>query len=73
MQGEVPLLMSRGALSKLGMVYDLEGHSAQFKHLGIERFSLINDPRRASEKHYGKGHSVQVHFLLSVSRQLPLF
>ena len=40
-QGEVPLLMSRGALSKLGMVYDLEGHSAQFKHLGIERFSLM--------------------------------
>ncbi|CAE7806230.1 GIP, partial [Symbiodinium sp. KB8] len=40
-QGEVPLLMSRSALSKLGMVYDLEGHAAQFKHLGIERFSLM--------------------------------
>ncbi|CAE7721415.1 GIP [Symbiodinium sp. KB8] len=40
-QGEVPLLMSRSALSQLGMVYDLEGHAAQFKHLGIERFSLM--------------------------------
>ena len=40
-QGEVPLLMSRSALSKLGMVYDLEDHSAQFKHLGINKFSLM--------------------------------
>ncbi|CAE7353792.1 GIP [Symbiodinium sp. CCMP2592] len=40
-QGEVPLLMSRSALSKLGMVYDLEDHSAQFKKLGIDKYMLL--------------------------------
>ncbi|CAE7252997.1 RE1 [Symbiodinium sp. CCMP2592] len=40
-QGEVPLLMSRNALSKLGMVYDLEEHSAQFKKLGIDKYMLL--------------------------------
>ena len=39
--GEVPLLLSRKALSKLGMVYDIENHTARFKHLGIDGFGLL--------------------------------
>ena len=39
--GEVPLLLSRNALSRLGMIYDIENHSAQFKHLGIDHFKLL--------------------------------
>ena len=39
--GEVPLLLSRRALSRLGMVYDIENHTAQFKHLGIDHFRLL--------------------------------
>ena len=33
--------MSRSALGALGMVYDLEDHSAKFKHLSIDRFTLM--------------------------------
>ncbi|CAE7256949.1 GIP [Symbiodinium sp. CCMP2592] len=40
-QGEVPLLMSRSALSKLGMIYDVEEHSAKFRNLGIEKYTLL--------------------------------
>eukprot|EP00439_Symbiodinium_sp_Y106_P020736 s8223_g2.t1 len=39
--GEVPLLLSRNALSRLGMIYDIENHTAQFKHLGIDHFKLL--------------------------------
>ncbi|CAE7506765.1 GIP [Symbiodinium sp. CCMP2592] len=39
--GEVPLLLSRRALSKLGMIYDIENHTARFKHLGIDPFRLL--------------------------------
>ena len=39
--GEVPLLLSRKALSKLGMIYDIENHTAKFKNLGVDHFSLL--------------------------------
>ena len=39
--GEVPLLLSRKALSKLGMIYDIENHTATFKHLGVDHFKLL--------------------------------
>ena len=39
--GEVPLLLSRKALSKLGMIYDIEQHTAKFRHLGIDTFKLL--------------------------------
>ena len=40
-QGEVPLLLSRRALSTLGMLYDVERHAADFKHLGISNYQLL--------------------------------
>ena len=39
-QGEVPLLLSRSVLSGLGMVYDVENGTAQFRHLGIANHRL---------------------------------
>ena len=38
--GDVPLLLSRHALGKLGMVYDIENHRADFKKLNIENYKL---------------------------------
>ena len=40
-QGDVPLLLSRKVLSKLGMVYDVERHTAEFKHLDIPEYRLL--------------------------------
>ncbi|OLQ08605.1 hypothetical protein AK812_SmicGene7866 [Symbiodinium microadriaticum] len=39
-QGEVPLLLSRSVLSGLGMVYDVENGTAQFRHLSIANHRL---------------------------------
>ena len=38
--GDVPLLLSRHTLGKLGMVYDIENHRADFKKLNIENYKL---------------------------------
>ena len=38
--GDVPLLLSRNTLAKLGMVYDLENHCADFKKLDIYNHKL---------------------------------
>ena len=40
-QGEVPLLLSRRALSTLGMLFDVERHAADFKHLDILNYQLL--------------------------------
>ena len=40
-QGEVPLLLSRRALSTLGMLFDVERHAADFKHLNILNYQLL--------------------------------
>ena len=39
--GEVPLLLSRKALSTLGMFYDVEGHKADFRRIGLYDFPLL--------------------------------
>ena len=38
--GDVPLLLSRSVLGKLGMVYDIERHEADFKALGLTKYQL---------------------------------
>ena len=38
--GEVPLLVSRGALGKMGMVLDVEDNTASFKKLGVRDMAL---------------------------------
>ncbi|CAE7226615.1 RE2, partial [Symbiodinium necroappetens] len=38
--GEVPLLVSRGALGKMGMVLDVEDNTASFKKLGVRNMAL---------------------------------
>ncbi|CAE7717731.1 RE2 [Symbiodinium sp. CCMP2592] len=38
--GDVPLLLSRAVLGKLGMVYDIERHEADFRALGIDKYKL---------------------------------
>ena len=38
--GEVPLLLSRSLLASLGMVFDLERHTACFRNLGAEETKL---------------------------------
>ena len=61
--GEVPLLLSRKALSTLGMVYDIEAHSTSFKHLGVENFRLLTTDN---------GHpAIQVNPRPSESPKLP--
>ena len=63
MDGEVPLLLSRKALSRLGMVYDIENHTARFKHLGIESFNLLTTDN---------GHpAIQVNPKVFANRKLP--
>ena len=39
--GEVPLLLSRKAVSTLGMFYDVEGHKADFRRIGLYDFPLL--------------------------------
>ena len=41
MHGQVPLLLSRKALSTLGMFYDVEGHKADFRRSGLCDFPLL--------------------------------
>ncbi|CAE7777019.1 GIP [Symbiodinium sp. CCMP2592] len=38
--GDVPLLLSRGVLARLGMIYDIENHRADFKKLNITNHKL---------------------------------
>ena len=38
--GDVPLLLSRGVLARLGMVYDIDEHRADFKALGVFDYPL---------------------------------
>ena len=42
--GDLPLLVSRGALASLGMVYDLEHHVADFVKVGVTGHPLLTTP-----------------------------
>ncbi|CAE7294300.1 GIP [Symbiodinium sp. CCMP2592] len=42
--GDIPLLLSRTVLGKMGMVFDVEGGSADFKKLGLYNYKLLNTP-----------------------------
>ena len=38
--GDVPLLLSRTVLSRIGMIYNLAGHKADFSELGVSSYPL---------------------------------
>ena len=42
--GDIPLLLSKTVLAKLGMVYDVEGGSADFNAVGLKGFELMVTP-----------------------------
>ena len=42
--GDIPLLLSRTVLGKLGMIYDIEGGTADFSKVGLRSFRLLNTP-----------------------------
>ncbi|CAE7821075.1 KdelR [Symbiodinium sp. CCMP2456] len=42
--GDIPLLLSKPALAKLGMILDLEKNTADFRKLGIKDLQLLTTP-----------------------------
>ena len=42
--GDIPLLLSKSCLAKLGMVMDLEHNTADFRRLGIKNLRLLTTP-----------------------------
>ncbi|CAE7297819.1 unnamed protein product, partial [Symbiodinium sp. CCMP2456] len=40
--GDIPLLLSKGALGKLGMVFDVENMRADFHKVGLKQFELMS-------------------------------
>ena len=42
--GDIPLLLSRTVLGKLGMVFDIEGGRADFTKVGLQSYSLLTTP-----------------------------
>ena len=42
--GDIPLLLSKVCLAKLGMVMDLEHNTADFRRLGIKNLQLLTTP-----------------------------
>ena len=40
-QGDVPLLLSRGVLAKLGMIMDVAKNQASFNQIGLDRVQLV--------------------------------
>ncbi|CAE7737221.1 unnamed protein product [Symbiodinium sp. CCMP2592] len=42
--GDIPLLLSRTVLGKLGMIYDVEGGTADFSKVGLKSYRLLTTP-----------------------------
>ena len=55
--GDLPLLVSRGVLADLGMIYDLKNHKADFTALNVQGMQLWTTPtgHPALSVHPGKG------------------